>query len=92
MVKSTLQIDSRLWTWQKASGRMFVFFDAGRTRILEALPEQPDHAILKSAGAGFSLAEGTIFQSTLTWAYPLATSAATRSGESRLLFILRAAF
>ena len=91
-LKGTFQIDSPAVVVRSVGGRVFAFYDAGRTKVVDALPGQADHALLRSFGGGLSLVGGTWLNSSVTWAYPISNSTATRQGESRVLFTVRGAF
>ena len=73
-------------------GDVFVFYDAGRADELAALPGEPVTTELRSVGAGLDILPGKPVTGTLTWAHALATGLDTHRGDSRLLFIVRAAF
>ena len=102
-LKGTLQVDTP--AWQPASwfgGKLFVFYDAGAMHAIDALSGQPSHVMLKSTGAGFELLGGPYLTGSLTYARALSNGSwftdngqqylNTRSGESRLLFVVRGAF
>ena len=91
-VKGTLQLDSPAAHTRLASGTLFVFYDAGKMWVINALPDTPDHAVLKSVGAGLRLSAPFGLSSILTWAYPLTNSVATQAHESRFLFLVHGAF
>jgi hemolysin activation/secretion protein len=92
-LKGTLQLDSPAWhVGPRSSGQLFVFFDAGHMHVIDSLPDTPDHALLRSVGGGIDLTAGFGMTGSLTWAYPLVTSTATREGQQRILFVIRGAF
>ncbi len=90
-VKGTLQLESPLlhaWAGSLA-GKAFAFFDDGHVKFLASLPDQPDHADLRSAGIGIEVLSGNNYSGLLTWAYPLLTGPRTHSGDSQVLFVVR---
>jgi hemolysin activation/secretion protein len=92
-LKGTAQLDSPAWhpgSFLAVKG--LVFYDAGRTHVLDPLDSQPAYVILSSYGAGFELTGRSSFTGDLTWARPLADGATTRRGESSLLFLVRGTF
>jgi hemolysin activation/secretion protein len=92
-LKGTLQLDTPAWhASSRSSGRLFVFFDAGRMHVIDPLPDTPDHALLRSIGGGVDLTAAFGLTGSLTWAYPLVTSTATREGQERVLFVIRGEF
>lgn len=92
-IKGTVQLQSPEWRWhERALGDLFSFYDAGRTEVLDALPDQPTHAVLRSWGIGADLLPGQRLTGSFTWAHPLLAATATRAGESRYLFVLRGSF
>jgi hemolysin activation/secretion protein len=92
-VKGTLQVESPPAHFGRfGGGTLFVFFDAGKMWVIDALPDTPDHASLRSIGAGFALNAPFGLTGLLTWAYPLAESVGTPAHDSRVLFLVRGAF
>jgi hemolysin activation/secretion protein len=91
-IKGTLQLASPQWhafNWGFAANA-FAFYDAGRVTFLAALPGQLGHAELRSTGAGFELTSAHSLTGSLTWAYPLVRAPITGSGDSKVLFVIRA--
>ena len=91
--KGTVQFQSPGWHWhQHQIGDMYVFFDGGRTQIIDPLAGQRGHTTLRSYGVGLDILPGEKIFGTLTWAKALAAGSDTRDGESRVLFLLHAGF
>lgn len=91
--KATAQLNLPTWQAGTAFGvRGLVFFDAGRTHVLDPLDAQPAYSILRSYGAGLAIAGNHGLAGDLTWARPLTDGATTRAGEARWLFVMRGAF
>ncbi len=92
-IKGSLQLQSPIWTWRTLSlGDVFVFYDAGRAGLIDALPGEPASTTLRSWGAGLNLLPGKWLSGSLTWADPLVTGPNTHHGDSRILFIVRGMF
>jgi hemolysin activation/secretion protein len=92
-VKGTVQLQSPPLTRHGSMlGDAFVFFDAGSSHTIDALPGQPGATELRSAGAGMELLPGQRISGSLTWADPLVEGPRTRAYDSRLLFQLRGSF
>jgi hemolysin activation/secretion protein len=90
-LKGTLQVNSPGLHLIGLTSQVFVFYDAGRMYVIDALPDTPSHALLKSVGGGLNLV-GRYLTGAVTWAYPLVNSVATARGDSRVLFVVRGAF
>jgi hemolysin activation/secretion protein len=89
-IKGTAQIFSPPWKYHGRNlGDVFVFYDAGRGRVIDALPGQPAFMEMRSFGAGLDLLPGEKLTGSLSWAYAFDTAIATRAGDSRVLFMLR---
>lgn len=73
-------------------GDGFLFFDAGRTHNIYALPGEPRHVMLRSWGAGLNLLPGHKISGTLTWGVPLLDGPRTRAHDSRVMFDVKGAF
>ena len=92
-IKGTVQFQSPGWRWhQHQIGDVYVFFDGGRTQIIDPLAGQRGHTTLRSYGVGLDILPGEKIYGTLTWAKALAAGSYTREGESRVLFLLHAGF
>jgi hemolysin activation/secretion protein len=92
-IKGTVQLTSPDWrSAERSIGDLFVFFDEGRTWVIDPLQDQPAGASLRSYGAGFDLLPGEKFTGSLTWARALATASATQAGQNRVLFLIRGSF
>ncbi|MGO9624980.1 MAG: ShlB/FhaC/HecB family hemolysin secretion/activation protein [Steroidobacteraceae bacterium] len=92
-IKGTLQLESPTWILRArtiASG--FVYFDAGRDNLIDALSNVPSVARLRSTGLGLDLWPGRPVTGAFTWAYPLVDGPRTRRDESRLLFDIKGSF
>jgi hemolysin activation/secretion protein len=92
-LKGTLQLESPTWVLHArsiASG--FLYFDAGRDNLIDALPNEPTVTRLRSTGLGLDLWPGRSITGAFTWAYPLTDGPRTHRGESRLLFDLKGSF
>jgi hemolysin activation/secretion protein len=70
----------------------FVFVDAARADILDALQSDVPATSLRSAGAGVSFSALRCVSGNLTWADPLVSGAFTRAHDSRWLFAGRCAW
>lgn len=70
----------------------FVFYDAGIVSTLEPLPKEPRDTSLRSAGLGVNMMLYQRVDGSLVWAYPLVDGSRTASGDSRLLFSIRASW
>jgi hemolysin activation/secretion protein len=92
-VKGTVQLQSPpLMRHGATLGAAFLFFDAGNSHTIDALPGQPEATELRSAGAGLELLPGQRVSGSLTWADPLVEGPRTRAYASRVLFELRGSF
>jgi hemolysin activation/secretion protein len=92
-VKGTLQLQTPpLSTSKFLLGDGFLFFDAGRSHAIDALPGEPEHISLRSFGAGLDLFPGHSITGTLTIADPLLPGPRTKSHEPRILFDVKGAF
>jgi hemolysin activation/secretion protein len=92
-VKGTLQLQSPPVSTSKfLLGDGFLFFDAGRSHAIDALPGEQEHISLRSFGAGLDLFPGHSVTGTLTIADPLLPGPRTKSHEPRVLFDVKGAF
>ena len=92
-IKGTVQFQSPGWHWhQHQIGDVYVFFDGGRTEIIDPLAGQRGHTTLRSYGVGLDVLPGEKIYGTLTWAKALAAGSDTRRDESRVLFLLHTGF
>jgi hemolysin activation/secretion protein len=92
-VKSSIQFQSPVAQWRTLPlGDIFVFYDVGRSNIIDPLSGEPASTTLRSWGAGLNLLPGKWINGLLTWADPLVNGPNTRRGESRVLFVVRGAF
>ena len=99
-IKGTLQLQSPDFSWgMQKLFNAFAFFDAGRSRIFDALKDandptkdQPDHAQLESWGLGLSLLPGGPVTGLFMWADPLKNGSYTLAHQSRFLFSVRGSF
>jgi hemolysin activation/secretion protein len=93
-LKGTVQAQTPTWSWWHVPQlfNAFAFYDAGRMHILEALPSQPEYAILRSWGAGANLLPTHAITGSVSWAEPLTDGAYTRAHQGRILFLFRASF
>jgi hemolysin activation/secretion protein len=92
-VKGTLQLQSP--TWQMGTRLLsdaFLFCDAGVAQTLETVAGEPAFTHPRSVGLGMDLVAWKRLSGTLTWARPLADADFTHENETRLLFLVRAAF
>ncbi|MGO9993405.1 MAG: ShlB/FhaC/HecB family hemolysin secretion/activation protein [Steroidobacteraceae bacterium] len=89
----SVQLQSPIWQMKTLPlGAVFVFFDAGHSHVIDALPGETVALNLHSWGAGLNLLPGRPVTGILTWADPLSDGPNTHRGDSRLLFMLRGAF
>jgi hemolysin activation/secretion protein len=92
-IKGTVQLYSPRWRWASRTVLDgYIFYDAGKGRIYDALPEQPGTITLRSWGVGADLFPGEKFTASATWAKALDTASQTLAGSSRVLFIVRGSF
>ena len=92
-VKGTVQLQSPDLAWHQPHFlNAFAFLDLGRMQVIDALPEQVDHALLRSWGGGINLLPNGPVSGALTWADPLESAAYTQAHQSRILFTVRAGF
>ena len=94
----TLQTPDVPWGMQRLFNA-FAFFDAGRSRIFDALKDlqnpandQPDHAELESFGIGLTLMPMWPVNGVIYWADPLKNGSYTLAHQSRWLFTVRGTF
>jgi len=91
--KAGIQLGSPAWRrGERVIGDAFVFFDDGRTWVIDALSGEPTGANLRSWGTGLDIFPGQKLTGSFTWAKPLTAASVTRAGESRYLFIVRGSF
>ena len=89
----SMQFQSPIWQIKALPlGDAFLFYDAGHSHVIDALPGEQVAYNLQSWGLGVNLLPGKPFTGTLTWAYPLSDGPNTSRGDSRILFIVRGAF
>jgi hemolysin activation/secretion protein len=92
-LKGTVQLQSPGLHWhERQLGDAFVFYDAGRTEVLDALAGQPRHVTLRSWGGGFDILPGQKVTAAVTYAKALSAASSTRAGDSRVLFVLHGGF
>ena len=99
-IKGTLQLQSPTFSWPVARlFNAFVFFDAGRTHVYDALKDandpskdQPEHAELESWGIGLNLLPFQPVTGVLLWADPLKNGSYTLAHQGRFLFSVRGTF
>ncbi|MEJ0005164.1 MAG: ShlB/FhaC/HecB family hemolysin secretion/activation protein [Steroidobacteraceae bacterium] len=92
-IKGTLQLDSPgLRVKERLLGDVYVFFDAGKTVVIDPLPGEPAGADLSSYGVGFDLLPGERLSGALTWARAQRAASVTHAGDSRVLFVVRGSF
>jgi hemolysin activation/secretion protein len=70
----------------------FVFFDAGHSHTIDALPGEAGHIVLRSFGAGLDLLPWHGLTGSVTWADPLLSGPRTKAHQSRVLFDLKGSF
>ena len=90
-LKTTFQLGTpklRLWS-NGLSSDAFVFFDWGKTHLIDPLPGEAGSDTLRSWGVGLNVLVLNHLSGSLTWARALADSTLTHSGDSRLLFSMR---
>jgi hemolysin activation/secretion protein len=92
--KGSLQIESPSWkiggNFAQLTGLLFV--DAGLVSTLSPLPGEASRADLSSFGAGLRIALYERIDGAVYWAYPLVPGSRTATGDSRILFSVRAAW
>jgi hemolysin activation/secretion protein len=81
----------RLGSWSEDL-RLFLFYDAGITSIIDPQPEQAAEFDLASAGLGLRLRGLRGLDAALDWAYPLVPSDRIARGASRLHFSVKYGF
>jgi hemolysin activation/secretion protein len=92
-LRGTLQLQSPPLTRRGyLLGDMFIFFDAGRSHEIDALPGEAADTSLRSVGAGLDLLPGHRIAGSVTWADPLQGGPRTPAHDSRLLFDLKGSF
>jgi hemolysin activation/secretion protein len=92
-IKETVQLTTPGWrVRQRVIGDAYVFFDAGRSWVIDPLEGEPAGASLRSYGAGFDILPGQKLTGSMTWTKTLTASSATAAGASRILFFLRGTF
>jgi hemolysin activation/secretion protein len=92
-LKGTVQLQSPSWNYRaKPFADAFVFFDDAVADMLDAQPGEFMRTHPRSWGVGADLVPWKGVTGSLVWARPLVTTASTRAGESRVLFLLRGAF
>jgi hemolysin activation/secretion protein len=92
-IKATVQLNSPgLRHKEFTVGDAYLFFDAGKTTVIDSLPSQPAGADLRSYGVGFDLLPGQRVTGSMTWARAQTAASVTQAGDSRFLFMLRGSF
>jgi hemolysin activation/secretion protein len=92
-IRGTVQFQSPAVHWHdRQLGDAYVFFDGGRTQVIDPLEGQRGHTTLRSWGAGFDFLPGQKITGSLTWAKALATGSSTDAGDSRALFVVHGSF
>jgi hemolysin activation/secretion protein len=92
-IKGTAQFTSpRLRRGEHTVGDVYVFFDAGRGKVYDALAGQDGNITLRSWGLGVDVLPGEKVTGSLSYAHVLDTASVTRAGSSRVLFVLRGSF
>ena len=92
-IKGTVQLYSpRLRRGARTLFDGYTFYDAGKGRIFDALPEQPGSVRLRSWGVGMDILPGEKVTGSATWAKALDDATQTRAGSSRVLFDIRGSF
>jgi len=92
-IKGTVQLQtSPLVVHQRSWADLFVFFDAGRSRHLEALPDEASWTSLRSFGAGLDVLPGHSITGYLTWVESLLPGPTTAAHDARVLFDVRGSF
>lgn len=92
-IKGSLQLQSPIAQWHALPlGDVFVFYDAGRSDIIDPLSGEPASTTLRSWGAGLHVLPGKWINGLLTWADPLVDGPNTHRGNARVLFVVRGSF
>jgi hemolysin activation/secretion protein len=92
-LKGSLQLQSPMAQWRTVSlGDIFVFYDEGRSNVIDPLGGEPASTVLRSWGAGLNVLPGRWLNGVITWADPLADGPITHRGDSRILFVVRGTF
>jgi hemolysin activation/secretion protein len=92
-VKGSVQLQSPQPRWHSyLLGDLYLFYDAGRANLIDALPGEPALTTLRSFGAGLDLLPLQKLTGNLSWARPLISGPYTRRGDSRWLFMVRGSF
>jgi hemolysin activation/secretion protein len=92
-IKGTVQLISPgLHMHERSLGDAFVFYDDGKSTVIDPLPGQPTGATLRSWGGGFDVLPGQKITGELTWAKAVTAASVTRAGDTRVLFFLRGTF
>ena len=92
-IKASVQLQTP--TWSRGISQLlniFAYYDTGRTRVIDALSNQPDGAVLRSWGGGLNMLPGHAFSGSLTWSDPLDNGSYTLAHQSRVLFLIRGTF
>ena len=92
-IKGSVQLQSPPLRWRGTLlGDTFVFYDAGLVSMIDPLPGQSAHTVLRSWGAGLDVLPGRSITGSLVWADPLVDGPRTPQGEARFLFLVRGSF
>jgi hemolysin activation/secretion protein len=92
-IKGTVQLNSPgVHLHRRTLGDAFLFYDDGKSTVIDPLPGEPAGANLRSWGGGFDLLPGEKITGSLTWAKTVTAASVTRAGDSRVLFFLRGIF
>jgi len=92
-IKGTAQLISPTWKrGERTLGDLYIFYDAGRGKVLEALPGELPFIELRSFGGGLDLLPGQKVTGSLSWAHVLDTASVTHAGDARVLFLVRGSF
>lgn len=92
-LKGSLQLQSPMLTHHGFQiGDAFVFFDAARSHLIDALAGETQEVGLRSFGAGVDLLPGHKVTGSLTWADPLVPGPRTDAHASRVLFDFKGSF
>jgi hemolysin activation/secretion protein len=91
---ATLEVQAPRWKpfGERGDLRPIGFFDIGRARVVEPLPEQRDGLVLASMGAGLRMTLQPRLSMSVDAARALRDGTATRSGDWRLTARLAAEF
>jgi hemolysin activation/secretion protein len=92
-IKGTVQLQSpTLHTHDWQIGDAYLFYDAGRTQVIDPLPGERGHTTLRSWGGGIDVLPGYKFTGSLTVARTLLPGSTTTAGDTRVLFLVHGGF